>query len=195
MFMSYLWHYPSFAVKIVAMAGSLSVVATVICFFLMIPKLKPGFSALKPLVRAIGIMSMIAFVLKMIFQSLTIIPALGPLVFANRPVIIGFLHLVLLGFISLYLLASFIQDDLLVLNQATRFGLWIFISGIVANELVLMAQGLGFMFMMSSAVMQWLLWVASICLMTGALTLAGGGIPNLKITSPDSRKTTLFYQS
>lgn len=193
MFMSYLWHYPNFWIRIIAIIGSLSLVACTVYFFLILPAIRLKAAGLNPLVRKIGLIAIVAFILKMVFQSLTIIPSLGPLVFANRPVIIGFLHLVLLGFVSLYILAHFIQDGLLTLQKSTHFGLWMFISGILLNEIVLMAQGLGFMFMLSSALMQWLLWIASICLMTGAVVLVISNINKLRYPLPTYKATTRSF--
>ncbi|WP_276134280.1 hypothetical protein [Polluticoccus soli] len=196
MFMSYLWHYPNFWISTIAIIGSLALVACAISFILIIPTLKLQTATFNPIVRKIGLIAMLAFILKTVLQSLTIIPSLGPLVFTNRPVIIGFLHLVLLGFISLYILAHFIQDELLTLQKSTHFGLWLFVSGIFLNEVVLMAQGLGFMLMLSSAIMQWLLWVASICLMTGAVVLAFNNINRLRFPLPAFKTTTrTFSQS
>jgi hypothetical protein len=193
MFISYLWHYPALWINIIAMIGSLSLAVCTFWFFLMLPQLRLQATQLKPVARKIAIISMAAFVLKMIFQSLTIIPSLGPLVFANRPVIIGFLHLVLLGFVSLYILAHFIEINLLSLNRTAQFGLWLFVSGILLNEIALMAQGLGFMFMLSSAIMYWLLWIAAICLMAGAMVMAANNLRRLKIPFLNYKTTTKSF--
>jgi len=172
MFMSYLWHYPDPVIRMIAVAGSLLIVLGTVWFFIMLRPVRPAFRALKPAARPVAVIAMASFVLKMIFQALTIIPALGPLVFANRPVIIGFLHLVLLGFVSLCLLAYFIQAGLLPYKKTAGFSLWLFIAGILINEVVLFTQGLGFMLMMSSALANWLLLAAACCLFAGALLLA-----------------------
>lgn len=189
MFISYLWHYPGAGTYAIAIAGSLSLLACTFIFLKIIFVLREKFLTLRPTTRILVTIAMTAFVLKMLFQSLTIIPSLGELVFNNRPVIIGFLHLVLLAFISLYILGHFIEDELIELTIVAKIGLWLFVSGVVLNEIILLTQGLGFMLMLSSAITQWLLWIAAICLMSGALMLSFNNIRHIRIMFPEHRKT------
>ena len=105
-------------------------------------------------------------------QSFTVFPAIGELVFANRPMIIGFLHLVLLGFVSLYLIAHFIHAGYLKPHRATNVAATVFASAVVANEVVLMMQGLGVMLMTSSNMYPWMLWGTGAALLAGACMLA-----------------------
>jgi hypothetical protein len=172
MFISYLWHHPHPATETIAIVGSMLAGAAAIVFLSAMYLNKGLYTALKPVARGVLSIAMAAFVLKMIFQALTIIPSLGALVFYNRPVIIGFLHLVLLGFVTLGLLSFFVQTGLLDSRRRSRFGLWLFVGGVVLNELVLFLQGLGFMLMLSSAISNWLLLTAAAILFTGALLMA-----------------------
>ena len=172
MFMSYLWHYPDMAIRIVAIAGSALVITATIWFFIMLARNWERFKHLKRATRNIATLAMISFALKMIFQSLTIIPSLGPLVFANRPVIIGFLHLVLLGFVTLYLLAHFIQCGLFPDRRHAILSVALFIVGVLINEVVLLTQGLGVMLMISSKMANWLLLGAAGLLFLGGLLMA-----------------------
>jgi len=172
MFMSYLWHYPDIFMRFIAIAGSALVIIAVIWFFIMMAENRDRFKHLKPAARNITTLAMISFALKMIFQSLTIIPSLGPLVFANRPVIIGFLHLVLLGFVTLYLLAHFIQCGLFPDRRRAILSVSLFIAGVLINEVVLLTQGLGVMLMISSNMANWLLLGAAGLLFLGALLMA-----------------------
>jgi len=172
MFMSYLWHYPDTIIQLIAIAGTVLIIISVLSLFIMMSTLRSSFFPLKRSTKQIATIAMIAFVLKLIFQALTIVPSLGPLVFSNRPVIIGFLHLVLLGFVSLYLIAHFIETGLLKEQGAVRLAIGIFLTGIILNEIILFVQGLGFMLMVSSALTNWLLLGAALCLFVGALLLA-----------------------
>ncbi|MBS1782476.1 MAG: hypothetical protein JSS78_05380 [Bacteroidetes bacterium] len=172
MFMSYLWHYPHNAIRTIAYLGSFLTLCSLVSFLIMMASLKPHLEHIQPIVKRIAFIATVAFGLKMFFQTLTIIPALGPLVFANRPVIIGFLHLVLLGFVTLYLLAYFIQINLISPKGASGAAITVFIVGVLLNEVVLFMQGLGFMFMLSSGIVNWLLLTAAILLFTGALTVS-----------------------
>lgn len=87
--------------------------------------------------------SISAFILKIILQTFSAIPQLNQYAFGVRPIIIGFLHLVLLGFVSLFLLGYLFEQALLDLKQKmAQYGLWIFVCGVMFNELILMIQGL-----------------------------------------------------
>jgi len=172
MFLCYLWHDISSLFHIIAVLGSILLSIALACFLLMFRDLLPGIQQAKPLTKKVAGLAMIAFTCKMIFQALTIIPSLGVLAFSNRPIIIGFLHLVLLGFVSLFILAYCIENRLFRYNRVSAIALWAFVGGIVLNELALFSQGLGYVFMISSPVLDWLLLTATVCLFFGALLMA-----------------------
>ena len=81
MFMSYLWHYPATVIRIIAVAGSLLTCASLWFFITMLWNIKPAISTLKPSSKMIAGIAMVAFAFKLLFQSLTILPSLGELVF------------------------------------------------------------------------------------------------------------------
>lgn len=198
LFISYLWHYPGSVFLSIAAIGSLSLLIALALFFVWLRNAKSALSTIHPKTKRTLYIGIGAFVLKMFFQSLTIIPALGELVFANRPVIIGFLHLVLLCFITLCLLVIFIDAGLLKLTPLVQIGLLIFIFGVMANEAVLFAQGLGFMLMLSSTMANWLLWGAAICLLLGATIMAIGKVfysQNMNVRFMQKDANQVFSQS
>lgn len=172
MFASYLWSYNSMVVYTLAIVGSIMLVLNLVCFFAMLPTLWPETKRLQKLTIQLGALSMAAFVLKTTLQIFTIIPALGELVFANRPIIIGFLHLVLLGFISIYILAHLVQSRYIPNNFLAKLALGIFIAGIAINELILMTQGVRAMMMKRTPYAQELLLGAAACLFIGACSIA-----------------------
>ena len=171
MFMSYLWHDTGWLITVMAVAGSLLTVISCVTFIIMVRSISSNFNRLKPLARNIAAIAVLCFATKLVLQAITIIPSLGHLVFSNRPVIIGFLHLVLLGFVSLFLLAYFIQAGLLPDTKRAAIALSIFIGGVILNEVVLMTQGLGIMLMITSSIANWLLLLAAACLFSGALLI------------------------
>jgi hypothetical protein len=116
------------------------------------------------------LLSIGAFILKMILQSLTIFTGVGNAVFGDRPVIIGFLHLVFLGFVSPFIVAYYTQEN--ILNVKVKLAIHaqiIFIVFVVCNELALMLQGVGAMFLKSSHWFSWALWIISIGLLVGVV--------------------------
>ena len=118
------------------------------------------------------LLSVSSFALKIFLQSFTLFPAVGNAVFGDRPVIIGFLHLVFLGFVTLFLMATFAESGFLNVRFVfNRFALIIFTVVVILNEVILMTQGLGAMFTISSRIFPWLLWWISIGLFGGAILI------------------------
>ena len=117
--------------------------------------------------------SIISFILKMLLQVGTIFPQLGNAVYGDRPVIIGFLHLVFLGFVTFFLLAFLIEEGYFTYNNKTAsFPFIVFATGILLNEFLLMLQGLGILLNTNNDIYKWLLWGTAIILFTGALLIA-----------------------
>ncbi|HYM92985.1 MAG TPA: hypothetical protein VET23_02525 [Chitinophagaceae bacterium] len=172
LFLSFLWQDPNSIYRIIAVIGSILIFLSVTWFVIAaFPLLKLTRMA-SPAVRYILMLSTGAFVLKTFLQSFTIFPSVGNAVFGDRPVIIGFLHLVFLGFVSPFILAWYVRNNgLNIKNKLTVFALILFILGIAFNEITLMLQGLGAMFLESSYLFPWILWIISIWLMTGAILI------------------------
>ena len=91
------------------------------------------------------IMAGIALTIKLLLQAGSTIPSLSVLAFGFRPIVIGYLHLILLGVITLYLLGFFMHEKHIVASAASFRGVKIFAAGIIINELLLMTQGLAAM--------------------------------------------------
>jgi hypothetical protein len=171
LFLCFLWHYPNVYFRIAATAGAISIVLALYFFLKTITAVKNVLKTIQLSTRTVLALSFTAFGLKMILQVFTIFPEIGKAVFSNRPVIIGFLHLVLLVFISLYLLAHYLQVGTLKQNKLTYLTLSVFIISVMLNELTLMVQGLDIMFMQNSRMFSWVLLGASVGLFTGSILL------------------------
>ena len=91
-------------------------------------------------------LSGIAFSIKLLLQLVSVLPALSKLAFGFRPVVIGYLHLVLLAVISLSLLGYCLALGALKINRPLRAGITLLVAGILLNELVLMIQGMAAMY-------------------------------------------------
>lgn len=84
----------------------------------------------------------LAATVKILLQSLSVIPSLSKLAYSFRPIVIGYLHLVLLAVISLFIITyMYMSGSLRIAAWTIRFTI-IFLIGIVSNELVLMGQGI-----------------------------------------------------
>jgi len=173
LFLSYLWQDPNSLFRIIAIAGSIFVLAACLLFVRTSLLLKSAFKTEKPVIRFLILISMGSFVLKLFLQCFTIFPVIGNAIFGNRPVIMGFLHLVFLGFVSLFILALYakrgILDDTKIVTKA---GLIVFASGVLLNETFLISQGLITMFGPGSILLPWLLWAIAIWLFAGTVLIA-----------------------
>ena len=101
----------------------------------------------------------------------TIFPGLGNAVFGFRPIIIGFLHLVFLGFVTIYIFSHLLESGFMSADRVSRFSIIYFTSAIIINEAILMVDGIGLLFNATNPIYGWLLWIASILLFTGALLI------------------------
>ncbi|MEY3397965.1 MAG: hypothetical protein RL220_559 [Bacteroidota bacterium] len=100
---------------------------------------------LSPGLRNLIVLVLLAFSVKVLLQAGSTIPSLSTLAFGFRPIVIGYLHLVLLGVVTLGILSAFIGlagDDL---PLRLRLGIHLFYAGVILNEFLLMLQGVAAM--------------------------------------------------
>jgi hypothetical protein len=83
----------------------------------------------------------IALSIKLFLQLGSTIHFLSDLAFSFRPIVIGYLHLVLLGVITLFIIGYVLSHRLAPNNKTVKGGLIVFIGGIILNELLLLLQG------------------------------------------------------
>jgi hypothetical protein len=123
--------------------------------------------------------SAIALSIKLLLQLGSTIPALSTWAFGFRPIVIGYLHLILLGVISLFIIAHAMDSSLISLNRKIIYGIVIFITGIIINELLLLIQGFGAIKYQSVPYVNELLFAAACIMFTGILIL---NVANKKVT-------------
>lgn len=115
--------------------------------------------------------SALALSIKLLLQAGSVIPALSNLAFGFRSIVIGYLHLVLLAVITLFILGYMFSMKQLQITKSALAALWIFTAGIFLNELLLMIQGVSAMYYINIPHMNELLLVAALVLFTGLLLL------------------------
>ncbi len=115
----------------------------------------------------------LAFSIKLILQSASVVPSLSHLAFGFRPIVIGYLHLVLLGVITLFIIAYTIALKLIHISKFLRVGVIIATAGILLNEIFLMIQGVADMSYFPVPAMNFLLLIAAVILFSGFLTIFG----------------------
>ena len=144
--LSVLWIKPVLPVYYLAGGAALLQVAGL---FLLLRLLYQQRKALLSLFNSWGrlllLLSLTALTLKVIMQATTALPYMADLAYNIRNFIIGYLHLVLIGFITFFLFAFFIQQgQLQVQARSSRWGLGIFLAGFVLSEALLFLQGIFF---------------------------------------------------
>lgn len=116
-----------------------------------------------------NILRFVAFAVsvKILLQLGSTIPALNQLAFGFRPIVIAYLHLILLAIITLFLLSYIIINPFFESSRKINFGIIIFTIGVVFNEIILGIQGIAaFSYTMIPKVNEMLL-VAAIFLFIG----------------------------
>lgn len=116
-------------------------------------------------------LSAIALTIKLLLQAISTIPSLSTLAFGFRPIIIAYLHLILLGMISLFIIGYFLSEKSITINKRLHAGIIIFTSGILINEILLMVQGISAISNFSVPLINELLLVAAAILFSGMLFL------------------------
>lgn len=117
-------------------------------------------------------LALIAFCIKTCMQGLSVFPGLSYLAFGFRPVVIGYLHLVLLGFVTLFLLGYIFQLDYLRLSNGRPVpGIICFVTGVILNELFLFVQAVASIAGTNIPLINYFLFVAALLMLAGLIVL------------------------
>lgn len=142
--LSLLWTKPPIWIYLIGAIGGLLQCVAFFRFIKVLKSIKRNIlSNLSKAVRFLLLLSFIAFSLKLFMQAISSIPLIAEWVYMVKHLIIGYLHLVLLGFISLFLFAFLIQNRFLVIQTPwARLGLSVFIIGVILTEVIIFGEGI-----------------------------------------------------
>ena len=88
------------------------------------------------------LMALLSFVLKILIQAVVVIPHLATMAYTIRNYVVGFLHLLLLGVVTCFLLGYGSYKDLLKLESIwSKIGIVLFMGGFLLSESILFIQG------------------------------------------------------
>jgi len=118
--------------------------------------------------RILFIFSGMALSIKLLLQTASVIPAVSRMAFGFRPIVIGYLHLILLGIITIFILAYSFTFHQIQVNTGTKRGMIVFVTAIVFNEILLMIQGVSDLLYTGVAGMQYWLFAAA-CMLLGGM--------------------------
>lgn len=86
--------------------------------------------------------ALLALVIKFLLQAGSIFPDISKLAFGFRSIVIAYLHLVLLGFTTMFLLGYMLLCGYISHFRTSLLAMVLFSIGVFANEFVLMVQGI-----------------------------------------------------
>lgn len=140
--LSTLWvHPPSWVYAIAMIAATLQLFALAYLLFI-VKKLR---KALKPILtkrtRQLFVFALFAFSTKIVLQFASAFPAIADMAYTVRSFTIGYLHIVFLGFVTVFLIGWFAQVQLIHLTRRIiSVALLLFLSGFVLSELLIFFQ-------------------------------------------------------
>lgn len=112
-------------------------------FITLFPTLKKNIPRkLTKTTRYLWVMAAISFILKIILQTLSIIPFFSNYAFGFRPIVIGYLHLSFLGIISFFIIGYINEIFAEQKRLVSKTGIFLFVFGVLLQEITLMLQGL-----------------------------------------------------
>ena len=136
------WDLPIWIYLITVVAAFIQVYAW-FRFLIIIIKTKREFLYNFPFfLRYILLFVAFALSIKFLLQLGSTIPVLSTLAFGFRPIVIAYLHLVLLAIISLFLLFYVYANHLIHFNRQIKIGVITFSIGVLLNEIILAVQGI-----------------------------------------------------
>jgi hypothetical protein len=92
-------------------------------------------------IRFLLVIAFLAVTIRMFFQLLSTIPALEKAAFSFRPIVIAYLHLVLLGIFSSFLLFWLFRIKAIPETLLSRLSIQLFLGAFIMTEIVLAIQG------------------------------------------------------
>ncbi|PVD52293.1 hypothetical protein DC498_11270 [Terrimonas sp.] len=144
-------------------------------WIIMVQHIKKRFAQIKPLISKNALwlfaLSGIALTIKLLLQLGSVIPSLSKLAFGFRPIVIGYLHLILLGVITLFLLAFMMVEKNIQIKPLALTAVKIFTAGVILNEFLLMLQGIAAISFIALPYINELLLAAAFILVSGIFLL------------------------
>lgn len=117
-------------------------------------------------------LALIAFSIKTSMQTLSVFPDLSYLAFGFRPVVIGYLHLVLLGFVTFFLLGYVFHAGYLSMRNGRSLpGIICFVTGVILNELFLFVQAIASIAGTNFPLINYFLFMAALLMLAGLVVL------------------------
>ena len=138
--LSTLWSHPGIAFNFVGgVAASLQLIAA--CLIVRDFIRQGSYIQIK---NGLFQLAIIFFVLKNILQLASSFPEVADIAYRQRNFTIAYLHMVLLGFVTLFILGAIIEKNLLPNHQRLRISTTLFILSFIVTEILLVVNACGY---------------------------------------------------
>jgi len=135
--------FRSFIIAFGYIAATLQLIALVYLILSLSSSFNPISQSINKMAIILLQLVFISFILKTILQFASAFPFLEKLAFENRFLIIDYIHMIMIGFMSFFILAIFFQLSYLKSNSnVVKSGIIALILGFLGNEFILLAMGL-----------------------------------------------------
>lgn len=165
--LSFLWARPDLFVYVPAFISAfIQVIAMMIFSGKILSQLKAWWIDLPRAFRALLWIALSAFVFKVILQFVSAFPFFANMACSSRNLIIAYLHLFLLGFVST-LLFVLLLPGLVNRSIFMTVGTIIFLTGLISSEIMLFLKGIICQLSFSVQEFYLLLFISSLLILTG----------------------------
>lgn len=141
--LSALWTNPPWYVYTI---GLLGVVLLLMSMLNLFKAIRPAIVTIKDnltsTVKILWTVAVLSFLLKVLLQSISVMPKIAQLAYEVRNYTIGYLHLVFIGFVTCFLLGWFIANRILYFHKPQVVGMWLLIIGFIVSQLLIVVQPL-----------------------------------------------------
>ena len=141
-FLSTLWlDLPLWIYVITVISAIIQVFAWFKFLAILLKTRKNSLENYSPLLRYLLLFVSFALSVKLVLQLGSTIPVVSQLAFGFRPIVIAYLHLVLLAIMTLFILFYIYANNLIFINKRIKYGILLFSIGVLLNEIILAVQG------------------------------------------------------
>jgi hypothetical protein len=171
-FLSILWSGPAPIIWIAGGTGAILQCVALVSFFIFLKQLKWKTTGI---LRILALCILTAFTLKIVLQLLSAFPLFAGMASSFRGFIIAYLHLVVLGIVSLSLFAGFITSNLIdPRKRSGNTGILLFISGFALSEVLTIVQAFANFYSVSIGYYNYLQIFSALIIITGVLFTYSG---------------------
>lgn len=150
-----------------SIASIMQLIALVYFAIAILPNIKPFFKQNTRLTKTLILIFVFSFFVKTLLQSISVLTIFQNIAFGNRYIIMSFIHLTLIGFITFSLLVFFKLTNIFKNTTAIKYSLWLIIVGFVFSELFITLHGFGYQTKFSS----YLILIFSILMLIGIASI------------------------